>query len=132
MAKVERREAQRPTSLGARGWRHQLREVGTLIPPQRVPRKHSGAYRRSIPLATVRGVPPNLGRNGAARTRNRALSFPGARLRANPESRCDEVVCYLWIPGSRLKKARPRMTGATRCTAASYLIIPQRDPFKAK
>jgi len=30
MAKVERREAQRPTSLGARGWRHQLREVGTL------------------------------------------------------------------------------------------------------
>ena len=45
--KVERREAQRPTSLGARGWRYQLREVGTLIPPPRVPRKHSGASRRS-------------------------------------------------------------------------------------
>ena len=28
VTKVERREAQRPTSLGARGWRHQLREVG--------------------------------------------------------------------------------------------------------
>jgi hypothetical protein len=28
VAKVERREAQRPTSLGARGWRYQLREAG--------------------------------------------------------------------------------------------------------
>jgi hypothetical protein len=37
VAKVERREVPRPTSLGARGWRYQLREVGTLIPPQRVP-----------------------------------------------------------------------------------------------
>src|SRR3954469_16371768 len=43
VTKVERREAQRPTSLGARGWRYQLREVGTLFPPLRVPRKHSGA-----------------------------------------------------------------------------------------
>src|SRR4051794_34328611 len=47
--KVERREAQRPTSLGARGdW---PREVGTLIPPQRMSRKHPGASRRSIALA---------------------------------------------------------------------------------
>src|SRR3954447_14568756 len=51
VTKVERREAQRPTSLGARGWRYQLREVGTLFPPLRVPRKHSGASRRSITLA---------------------------------------------------------------------------------
>ena len=50
--KVERREAQRPTSLGARGL-IVPREVGPLIPPQRVPRKHSGASRRSIPLALV-------------------------------------------------------------------------------
>src|SRR5436305_3317033 len=53
---VERREAQRPTSLGARGWRHQLREVGTLFPPLRVPRRHSGASRRSTPLAMPRGT----------------------------------------------------------------------------
>ena len=29
--KVERREAPRPTSLGARGWRHQLRKAGPLL-----------------------------------------------------------------------------------------------------
>jgi hypothetical protein len=29
--KVERREAQRPTSLGARSWRHQLRKAGPLL-----------------------------------------------------------------------------------------------------
>src|SRR3954470_4813214 len=53
--KVERREAQRPTSLGARGL-IVPREVGPLIPPQRVPRKHSGASRRSIALAMSRGT----------------------------------------------------------------------------
>jgi hypothetical protein len=37
VAEVERREALRPTSLGARGWLYQLREVGPLIPPPRVP-----------------------------------------------------------------------------------------------
>src|SRR5947209_16944531 len=58
---VERREAQRPTSLGARGWRYQLREVGTLLPPPRVPRKHSGASRRSTPSQCREG-PANLGR----------------------------------------------------------------------
>src|SRR3954447_12424726 len=67
VTKVERREAQRPTSLGARGWRHQLREVGTLFPPLRVPRKHSGASRRSTALATTRGQPAKLGRFRAAR-----------------------------------------------------------------
>src|SRR3954469_23268979 len=50
VAKVERREAQRPTSLGARGL-IVPREGGPLIPPQGVPRKHSGASRRSIALA---------------------------------------------------------------------------------
>ena len=48
--KVERREAQRPPSMGARGL-VVPREVGPLIPPPRVPRKHSGASRRSIALA---------------------------------------------------------------------------------
>src|SRR3954451_22755722 len=43
---VERREALR-LALGARG--ALPREVGTLIPPQRVPRKPPGASRRSIP-----------------------------------------------------------------------------------
>src|ERR1043165_9703363 len=47
LAKVERREAQRPPSMGARGLTVP-REVGPLIPPQRVPRKHSGASRRCI------------------------------------------------------------------------------------
>ena len=46
--KVERREAQRPPSMGARGLTVP-REVGPLIPPQRVPRKHSGASHRSTP-----------------------------------------------------------------------------------
>ena len=31
VAKVERREALRPTSLGARGWRYQLRKAGPLL-----------------------------------------------------------------------------------------------------
>ena len=39
------------------------REVGPLIPPQRVPRKHSGASRRSIALAHFpRGTLAHLGR----------------------------------------------------------------------
>src|SRR5436305_6046069 len=52
---VERREAQRPPSMGARGL-IVPREVGPLIPPQRVPRKHSGASRRSTALAHLRGT----------------------------------------------------------------------------
>jgi len=36
----------------------------------------------------------------------RALRGP---VGANPESRCNGVVSQLWIPGSRLKKARPGM-----------------------
>src|SRR5437764_13486976 len=58
---VERREAQRPPSMGARGL-IVPREVGPLIPPQRVPRKHSGASRRSTALAKTRGVRAKLGR----------------------------------------------------------------------
>jgi hypothetical protein len=46
MAKVERREAPRPTSLGARGWRYQLREArrsssqGCPLVPWRLPPLH--------------------------------------------------------------------------------------------
>ena len=50
VAKVERREAPRPTSLGARG--ALPREVGTLIPPPRVP---AGA------LAPPAAPPPRAG-----------------------------------------------------------------------
>jgi hypothetical protein len=50
VAKVERREAPRPTSLGARGTLP--REVGTLIPPPRVP---AGA------LAPPAAPPPRAG-----------------------------------------------------------------------
>jgi hypothetical protein len=50
VAKVERREAQRPTSLGARG--ALPREVGRLIPPHKgATSLHPGASRRSTPLA---------------------------------------------------------------------------------
>src|ERR1043165_4587796 len=62
LAKVERREAQRPPSMGARGLTVP-REVGPSIPPQRVPRKPSGASRRSIALAHFpRGTLAKLGR----------------------------------------------------------------------
>src|SRR4051812_49728668 len=42
------------------------REVGTLIPPPRMPRKHPGASHRSTPSQCREGL-ANLGRNGAAR-----------------------------------------------------------------
>ena len=62
VAKVERREALRPTSLGARGWRYQPREVryvnprlqGCPLVPWRLPPLH--------PLAWVREGLANLGR----------------------------------------------------------------------
>ena len=62
--KVERREALRPTSLGARGWRYQLREVGTLLPPPRVPAGALAPPAAPPPPAWVRrrGVLANLGR----------------------------------------------------------------------
>jgi len=47
VAKVERREALRPTSLGARGWRYQLREAKRLLRLKGVPLAHPGASRRS-------------------------------------------------------------------------------------
>src|SRR4051812_29179019 len=53
-AKVERREALRPTSLGARGWRHQLRKTGPLLRLKGVSNVDtSGASRRSTPFALV-------------------------------------------------------------------------------
>src|SRR3954465_5845672 len=82
VTKVERREAQRPTSLGARGWRHQLREVGTLFPPLRVPRKHSGASRRSTPLAQVAQGTSKPRTHGAARIRKLGCLKCEAEIRA--------------------------------------------------
>ena len=58
VAKVERREVPRPTSLGARG--ALPREVGTLIPPPRVP---AGA------LAPPAAPPPRLGSRGTCKPR---------------------------------------------------------------
>src|SRR4051812_39761810 len=48
VAKVERREALRPTSRGARGWRYQLREAKRFFASGGVPLAHPGASRRSI------------------------------------------------------------------------------------
>ncbi|MEA2838130.1 MAG: hypothetical protein QOD89_2680 [Bradyrhizobium sp.] len=83
VAKVERREVPRPTSLGARG--ALPREVGTLIPPQGVP---AGA------LAPPAAPPPRLGSRGtgkprthcAARMRNHVRHSAALAQRANPES----------------------------------------------
>jgi hypothetical protein len=87
---VERREALRPTSLGARGWRYQLREVGTLLPPPRVP---AGA------LAPPAAPPPRLGSRGTGKPRTHCaarmrrcgclkfeslISFPGRDAARSP------------------------------------------------
>jgi hypothetical protein len=56
VAKVERREALRPTSLGARGWRYQLREAKRLLRLRGVPLAHPGASRRSIASRGSRGA----------------------------------------------------------------------------
>ena len=61
VAKVERREVPRPTSLGARGWRHQLREAKRLLRLRGVPLAHPGASRRSTPSPSGKGL-ANLGR----------------------------------------------------------------------
>src|SRR4051794_11607345 len=67
VAKVERREVPRPTSLGARG--ALPREVGTLIPPQGVPAWCPGASRRSTPS---RGSREGLAKLGRIAPRERA------------------------------------------------------------
>jgi hypothetical protein len=56
VAEVERWEALRPTSLGARGWRYQLREAKRLLRLRGVPLAHPGASRRSIPSRGSRGI----------------------------------------------------------------------------
>ena len=112
---MERREAQRPTSLGARGFALGPREAGPLIPPQRVPRKHSGASRRSIALATTRG-PANLGRI-APRERGNTPVIPGRRYRTAQgaarwrRTRNPDVIAYN-TSGFRVRaeEARPGMT----------------------
>jgi hypothetical protein len=48
---VERREALRPTLLGAHGWRYQLCGVKRLLHLKGAPLCASGASRRSISLA---------------------------------------------------------------------------------
>ena len=59
VAKVERREVPRPTSLGARG--ALPREVGTLIPPPRVPAGALAPPAAPSPRAVREGL-ANLGR----------------------------------------------------------------------
>ena len=51
VAKVERREALRPTLLGAHGWRYRPCGVKRLLRLRGVPLAHPGASRRSISLA---------------------------------------------------------------------------------
>jgi hypothetical protein len=76
---VERREALRPTSLGARGWRYQLRKAGPLL-------RLKGASQASwrLPplhrLAWVREGLANLGRF-APRERSNMSVIPGRRDR---------------------------------------------------
>ena len=127
---VERWEALR-LALGARG--ALPREVGTLIPPQRVP---AGA------LAPPAAPPPRLGSRGtgkprthcAARMRNHVRHSGASRseratrgpIATNPESRCDSAQ-HLWIPGSRLKKARPGMTRRGRCAVTGLNAFSIRD-----
>ena len=55
VAKVERREALRPTSLGAHGWRYQLCEAKRLLRLRGGPLAHPGASRRSTSLARFAG-----------------------------------------------------------------------------
>jgi hypothetical protein len=52
---VERREALRPTLLGAHGWRYQPCEVKRLLHLKGVPLAHPGASRRSTPPARFAG-----------------------------------------------------------------------------
>jgi hypothetical protein len=61
VAMVERREALRPTSLGARGWRYQLRKAGPLL---RLKGASQASWRLPPlhPLAWVREGLANLGR----------------------------------------------------------------------
>src|SRR5437763_382671 len=117
--KVERREAQRPPSMGARGL-IVPREVGPLIPPQRVPRKHSGASRRSIApahFARDTGKPRTQSRRENAEAwlfeivdaiRHRRCNTLGAMRgpdpRIHPSSQ--RVFRRAWIAGSN-----PAMTG---------------------
>jgi hypothetical protein len=105
---VERWEALR-LALGARG--ALPREVGTLIPPPRVPRKHPGASHRSIPSRGSRGTgKPRT--HCAARTRgyvrHSGALAPLRKRTRNPDV-VNSAVQHLWIPGSR-QEARPGMT----------------------
>ena len=70
MTEVERREAQRPTSLGARGWRYQLRKRADRKARLKASRKRLGASRRSTRLA-ICGA--GAGHNSGASRREDAI-----------------------------------------------------------
>jgi hypothetical protein len=98
VAKVERREAQRPTSLGARGWRYQLREAKPTssqgcpvsapwrLPPLHPRRRGSLARRlgktRTHCAARMRGF-------GCLNLRNQNLSKALTRSQRRPRERGD-------------------------------------------
>ncbi|MEH2481562.1 hypothetical protein V1282_004919 [Nitrobacteraceae bacterium AZCC 2146] len=64
MTEVERREVPRPTSLGARGWRYQLRGRTDRKVCPKASRKRLGASRRST-------GPARRGASGKPRTPSR-------------------------------------------------------------
>src|SRR3954471_12062001 len=105
VAKVERREAQRPTSLGARG--ALAARGGYVTPASKGTRWCPGASRRSIPSRTCREGLPNLGRF-APRECQSVSRHSGARpLRREPGIHNHDR--RLWIPGLR-QEAHPGMT----------------------
>src|SRR3954453_23221163 len=77
--KVERREAPRPTSLGARGWRYQLRKAGQLLCLKGCLASILAPPAAPSPREGFRGGLANLGRI-APREREAAPSFRGAPL----------------------------------------------------
>src|ERR1700712_2132930 len=106
VAKVERREAPRPTSLGARG--SLAARGGYVNPASRVCRLHILAPPAAPPPRAVCEGLAKLGRM-APRERKTCPSFRGAcaLAQANPESRSGEHrrAQYIWIPGSREERA---------------------------
>jgi hypothetical protein len=123
VAKVERREALRPTSLGARGWRYQLCGAKRLLRLRGAPPAHPGASRRSIPSRGSRGTGKTRTHCAARMRRFGCLKIesptrvPGAMQRS---SRCfAEPGPYqmpLSVTAPALQRTAPRR--ATRCAAS--------------
>ena len=114
---MERREAQRPTSLGARGLTVP-REVGPLIPPQRVPRKHSGASRRSIALATARG---DTGKTSDALRRENAQ----VRLFEIVETQIRQIAAAYSLSSALLNPTEPVKNRVCRTNGAVMVVLDQ-------